>query len=205
MLHSSEPDPTNARHTVKRRAAGRTAPLLVLLLMAAAGCSSGSTAQDPEPTTADTPCPVTTVDAGSAVPTALDDMGDGHRWHGADDLWVDPPVAPGSVVRGDSSDSSDSDDSDDSDDGYRTKYASVTLDERGRMTDSAGPPKVSAERVDGSGTAHASTGGFATADKGDRLRRWWPTVIHFTDAGCWAVTEVLGPTTVRFVISVPTS
>lgn len=65
------------------------------------------------------------------------------------------------------------------------------------------PPKDSAERVDGPGTAHASTGGYATGDKGDRVMRRWPTVIDFSDVGCWAVTEALGPTTVRFVIGVP--
>jgi hypothetical protein len=85
------------------------------------------------------------------------------------------------------------------DGGLRIKYASVTLDARGRVTDAKGPPRVSAERADGSRTVRGGTGGFATAPDGVS---WWPTVVTFGGSGCWTVTETLGPTTVRFTVNV---
>ncbi|MEK8146253.1 hypothetical protein NKH18_48500 [Streptomyces sp. M10(2022)] len=112
------------------------------------------------------------------------------QWHGAADLWVRIPTL-GSTAR--------------SAEGYRAKYVSVTLDEQGKVTDRKGPPTVSAERVDGSGTARGSTGGYASAEKDNGRRiRWWPTTIDFPDGGCWLVTEVLGSTTVRVLLRVPT-
>ncbi|MES4826576.1 MULTISPECIES: hypothetical protein [Streptomyces] len=83
--------------------------------------------------------------------------------------------------------------------GYRTKYASITLDAQGQVTDQKGAPDVDVERLDRSGSARGSTGGFATAD-GDR--QWWPTVVNFAEPGCWKVTESLGSTEVRFIVHV---
>jgi hypothetical protein len=68
------------------------------------------------------------------------------------------------------------------------------------MTDRKGAPKVSAERLDGSGPVRGSTGGFASANG---TMHWWPTVVEFPDPGCWMVTESLGSTTVSFVLRVP--
>ncbi|MEW2287481.1 hypothetical protein [Streptomyces sp. NPDC047841] len=107
------------------------------------------------------------------------------RWYGADDLWVARPALldhPGERR-----------------DGYRTKYASITLDARGRVTDRKGAPHVGAARLDRPGSVSGSTGGLATAD-GDR--QWWPTVIAFPEAGCWRVTETLGSTEVGFTLHV---
>ncbi|GGY78854.1 hypothetical protein GCM10010300_23210 [Streptomyces olivaceoviridis] len=106
-------------------------------------------------------------------------------WYGAHDLWVTKP----SLL----------DRTDEPEDGYRTKYASITLDARGRVTGQKGAPRVQVERLDAPGSVSGSTGGLATAD-GDR--QWWPTVIAFPAAGCWRVTETLGSTEVSFTMRV---
>ncbi|MEU3294436.1 hypothetical protein ABZ722_18980 [Streptomyces longwoodensis] len=106
-------------------------------------------------------------------------------WYGVDDLWVTKPPPL--------------DHADEREDGYRTKYASITLDARGRVTDQKGAPHVGVKRLDRPGSVSGSTGGLATAD-GDR--QWWPTGITFPEAGCWRVTETLGSTEVRFTMHV---
>ncbi|MFJ5219445.1 hypothetical protein ACIP98_32660 [Streptomyces sp. NPDC088354] len=120
-----------------------------------------------------------------SVPAGVRGFDRSLNWYGAEDLWVAMPPPP--------------DHADEGAEGHSTKYASITLDARGRSTDRKGAPHVSAERLDGPGSVPGSIGGFATAG-GDR--QWWPTVIDFPDAGCWRVTETLGSTEVRFTVNV---
>ncbi|MFW6691250.1 hypothetical protein [Streptomyces sp. MAR4 CNX-425] len=120
------------------------------------------------------------------MPAAVRDFDKQGKWYGADDLWVARPDLldhPGERAEG-----------------YRTKYASITLDAQGRVTDRKGAPRVDVERLDRSGSGRGGTGGYATADGG---RRWWPTVVDFPGTGCWEVTETLGSTEVRFTVPVP--
>ncbi|WP_328901525.1 hypothetical protein OHR86_17785 [Streptomyces sp. NBC_00441] len=108
-------------------------------------------------------------------------------WYGVDDLWVAEPRLLGPTDR---------------EEGYRTKYASITLDAQGRVTDQKGAPQVDVERLDRPDSGRGSTGGFATAEGG---RHWWPTVIHFPGPGCWKVTETLGSTKVSFAVHIATA
>lgn len=106
----------------------------------------------------------------------------GERWFGAHNLWVAAPPVENST---------------------RVKFGSVTLDDRGRFSDAAGPPTVVAERVDGSGSAEGGFGGYASADVGaESLFHFWPTGIDFPSAGCWLITETFQDTTLRFLMRV---
>lgn len=103
---------------------------------------------------------------------------------GARKLWVNPPSLARST-------------------GLRVKYGSVTLDDKGKATDDAGPPKVTAKRVDGAGAGTGSVGGYATeAVDADTTRSFWPTTVDFSTPGCWLITESSGPTTLRFLMRV---
>lgn len=188
------------RRPIARQAALLIAPLAVLSAACTAS-SSPSSSSSPSPKTAhaappagrgeasdaaDAGCRVTPPVPAASVPAALRDWGAGQQWYGDGDLWVAKPGVQGPW--------------DSAGGGYRTKYASVTLDAHGAVTDRKGPPVVRAERLDGSASVIADTGGFATADGG---KHWWPTGVALPQDGCWKVTETLGSTSVDFVIRVP--
>lgn len=131
----------------------------------------------------DASCPVT-VPIDAAVPPVV--SRESHDWYGHDDLWVSLGFArpdPDNFARLDGS--------------YRLKYGSVTLD-NGKLTSRFGPPAVEARRLDGPGTATVDVGGYG--DTGSV--QFWPTVIDFSDRGCWLVTSSIRKTTVRFVVKV---
>lgn len=105
------------------------------------------------------------------------------RWFGARNIWVSaPPVSniPNSL---------------------RVKFGSVTLDEDGEFSDSAGPPTVTAQQVDGSGTVEGHFGGYASIGAKPTFY-FWPTTIDFPTPGCWLITETFQDTTLRFLMSV---
>ena len=103
---------------------------------------------------------------------------------GARNLWIEPP----SYVRST---------------GLRVKYGSMTVDDKGTATDDAGPPKVTAERVDGTGTGKGSVGSYATETiDADTTHSFWPTTVDFPAPGCWLITESSGRTTLRFLMRV---
>ncbi|MEU0968677.1 hypothetical protein ABZ357_25865 [Streptomyces sp. NPDC005917] len=166
------------------------------LVLLAVGCSTSTSSQPDSPSssasrpdasgTTNAACRDTAPVRSDSVPAAVRDFDRKRKWHGAADLWVAKPRLL--------------DHTDEHEEGYRTKYASITLDAQGRVTDQKGAPHVDAKRLDRPGSARGSTGGFATAD-GDR--QWWPTVINFPEPGCWKVTETLGSTEVRFTVHVP--
>jgi hypothetical protein len=179
---------------MRSRMAGRVASLLGPLLVLAVGCSSSPSkpCRPPHPAgrshisgTADVACATTAPGPARSVPAALRAWDATKRWYGSGDLWVAEPDLPAVV--------------DSAGGALRIKYASATLDARGEVTDHKGAPRVAAERTDGPGSVQGDTGGFATADGG---MRWWPTTLAFPRAGCWAVTETLGSTTLRFTLSV---
>lgn len=173
-----------------------------LLMATATGCSAegpspadGSARPSPSASPARTGGPVERWDAGDLscagparvkaadAPKALKVSVPSH-WIGAGNLWIEPP----SLVRST---------------GLGVKYGSVTLDARGRSTDAAGPPQVTAERVDGTGTAKGATGGFAREAPGsDSPGSFWPTTLSFSAPGCWLVSETSGRTTLRFLMRV---
>lgn len=86
---------------------------------------------------------------------------------------------------------------------YVVKYPSFTIRD-GEVTDALGPPLVRAERLDGIGGVSGTSGGYATAtqDGSGRTLHWWPTVIHFSGAGCWQVTETVADTTITYVVQI---
>ncbi|MFF3833043.1 hypothetical protein ACGFU4_11345 [Streptomyces sp. NPDC048511] len=166
-----------------------------LSVLLAVGCSTATSPQPDMPTSsasrqdapgsAHTACPDTAPVSTSSVPAAVRNFDKKLAWYGVDGLWVAKPRPP--------------DHTGEREEGYRTKYASMTLDDQGRVTDQKGAPRVDVERLDGSGSVRGSTGGFATAEGG---RQWWPTVIEFPEPGCWKVTETLGSAEVRFTVHV---
>jgi len=165
------------------------------LVLLAVSCSTSTSSQPGSPSSSasqpvasgamDAACPKAVPVPSDSVPAAVHDFDENLKWYGADDLWVAKPALL--------------DHTDEREVGYRTKYASITLDAQGLSTDQKGAPHVGVERLDRPGSVRGSTGGFATAD-GDR--QWWPTVIDFPEAGCWRVTETLGSTEVRFTVRV---
>ena len=134
--------------------------------------------------TPDLSCQVTGPRDVTAVPPVVRRAGG--DWYGQDDLWVST-----SSWRPDPANFAHIDGS------YRVKYASVTLDE-GELTSRFGPPEVQATRLDGSGTATVDVGGYGSTSS----LQFWPTVIDFSDPGCWLVTSSLRKTVVRFVVNV---
>lgn len=152
---------------------------------AQSGSQSPSAGQPDTSGTADAACPETAPVPARSIPATVRGFGRDRKWYGADDLWVADPTVPFRTNEGGAE--------------YRTKYASLTLDARGRSTDRKGAPRIGVERLDSSGAGHGDTGGFATV-QGDR--HWWPTVIDFPAAGCWEVTETLGSIQVRFTVRV---
>ncbi|MEV5145179.1 hypothetical protein [Streptomyces sp. NPDC052727] len=165
------------------------------LVMLAVGCSTSTSSQPGSPSSSaiqpdasgamDAACPEAAPVPSDSVPATVHDFDKNQKWYGAEDLWVAKPTLLNPT--------------DGREERHPTKYASMTLDARGRSTDQKGAPHVDAERLDRPGSVRGSTGGFATAD-GDR--QWWPTVIDFPEAGCWRVTETLGSTQVRFTVYV---
>lgn len=178
--------------------ARRASSMLLILLLSISGCSSeGSNKPKPkevastsasDPSESKGPCLIASSDP-TDVPDVLRGMGSDVKWCGDKDLWVRTPGASELITLDKGA--------------YRAKFASVTLNEQGEMSARNGPPQVTAVRVDGSGTARGSTGGYATASgEGGQEIRWWPTTITFPSAGHWEVKEVLAATTVRFTIHV---
>ena len=83
------------------------------------------------------------------------------------------------------------------------KYPSFTVRD-GQVTNALGPPRIRAERLDGTGEGSADTGGYATAtqDGSGATLHWWPTVVTFPSAGCWRVTETVADTTISYVVRI---
>ncbi|MGW2031517.1 hypothetical protein [Streptomyces sp. NPDC001811] len=166
---------------MRRRTVRGAALFACALVMLAVGCSPSAPRQPGRAAA----CRETPSVPSASVPAAVHDFDKAVRWYGADDLWVAKPALL--------------DHTGERRDGYRAKYASVTLDARGRVTDRKGAPRVGAGRLDGPGSVNGGTGGLATVDG---HRQWWPTVIAFPEAGCWKVTETLGSTQVGFTLRV---
>jgi hypothetical protein len=189
-------------HVARRGMALRAAPLAALVVTAVMGCSSAQAPAPPPGTPSlaarghtasaapvDASCPVTRPMPAASVPHVLRTL-PVSGWYGKGGLWMNmgasgdsvsiPPLESGV---------------------YRLKYASFTLDSRGRPTSRTGPPTLDASRLDGPGTARGSTGGYALGEAGSD-NEFWPTTINFPARGCWLLTEALRATTIRFIIRV---
>jgi hypothetical protein len=81
---------------------------------------------------------------------------------------------------------------------YHVKYQSFTV-QHGKVTKAPGPPRVRVQRLDGNGNATAEAGGYATGPDGSH---WWPTVIGFSNRGCWRVTETVRGTSISYVAKI---
>lgn len=203
LLHECPPDlpprhdqallaRARAERMRRNRRAGYAAILAVAVVAVGVpvGLHLGSGAdENPQTATAPTPitdCPVTQPVPRQQVPESL--RGLGERWVGAEDLWID---LPGGAVSAGPTD---------------LKFATYTLDEQGRMSDLHGPPTLTARRLDGPGSAagdRQSQSSYATATgPNGRVMHFWPTTITVPTPGCWAFTETLGDTTVRFVVPI---
>lgn len=90
-------------------------------------------------------------------------------------------------------------------DGYLVgeKYATWTVRD-GSVTSASGAPRVTVERVDGPGHGHGSVGGFATErlHGGTVIAHWWPTVVDFSDHGCWQVTETTDDDSITYIVQI---
>lgn len=130
-----------------------------------------------------TNCPVTQTVPRLRVPAAL--RGLHGEWVGAKNLWIqrpNKPVSPGSTG---------------------LKFATFTLDERGHMSDAAGAPTLTAQRLDGHGRATGTTPSYSSAaGPGNSTIYFWPTTIQLPSPGCWALTTTVQHTRVRFIMQV---
>lgn len=173
----------------------RVAALVLAVGALAVGCSVRAT---PAPhgvsTTAGVPtdavpaeasCPPTVPTASARVPAAVRPVSSTGGWYGAGGLWVALPTKAATIV---------------SNPGYTLKFPSVTLDAQQHLTDRAGPPSLTAQRVDGPGTASGTVGGYAKL--GGQSAQFWPTVVSVPSGGCWVLTEQLTSTTIRFLVAV---
>lgn len=169
-------------------------------LVLAAGCGSTDTdSSSPASTSGESSdCQVSEAadtDAPEGVQDALDGLDYGA--FGKDELWVDAwwtdQEALDQVRSGELSDDSD-------EYPYQMKYPSYTVRD-GAVVEEMGAPEVEVKRLDGHGDANAHTGGFATTtnDDGTELH-WWPTVIEFSDHGCWQVTETVKDTSINYTL-----
>lgn len=187
---------TASRAGVPHAAAARNGAVALAVLggVGFAGCSArpdhgAAPTLPPSGTVSAGACQVTAPMPSDQVPETLRRTQPGQHWYGSGALWIGLPP-PAATVRG-------------SGESSRVKYPSATLDAHGAMAPGAGAPHVSARLVGGSSVATSGTGGYATAftSAGQRIS-WWPTVIDVPRPGCWMVTETLGDTVVRFVMSV---
>lgn len=128
-----------------------------------------------------TNCHVTQPLPRAKVPTTLRGLGD--RWVGADDLWIELPA--GAVSAGST----------------RLKYGTFTLDDRGRLSDAEGAPTLTAQRLDGTGSAKGDPPSYSSAaGPRDQTIHFWPTTITLPRSGCWQLTAKLKDTAVSFVV-----
>ena len=178
------------RGTVRVRVATAMVALTVV-----AGCSAhhGGPPSDGTPrgspaTTADAACPAPSPVASATVPHALTARVGGGGWYGSGHLWT-RGINVGVGRAGN---------------GYRLKFGSFTLDDRGEMSGRMGRPRLTVHRVDGQGTGHGSVGGYASAaGRGGASISFWPTVVSLPRSGCWRITESLRRTKLRFYVHVP--
>jgi len=131
-------------------------------------------------------CPVTEPTRRADYPAALRRSGT-DSWYGHGALWLDlgnfAHQAPEPEPAG----------------GLAIKHAWWTGDDDGAPTDTAGPPRVTATRLDGPGHAAGSSGGYATATN----LSWWPTTLTFSAAGCWRISGRLGGDRLEAVVAIP--
>ena len=85
---------------------------------------------------------------------------------------------------------------------YREKYPTWTVQD-GKVSAAAGAPQVSVKRVDAPGYGEGEVGGYATAMREvTDVFHWWPTVVGFSDPGCWQVTETVGTDSITYVVQI---
>lgn len=167
-------------------------------LVLAAGCGSTDTDSSSQASAGgeSSDCQITEpadTDAPEGVQDALDGLDYGA--FGKDALWVDAWWTDQETL----DEARSGELSDDPDEyPYQMKYPSYTV-RKGAVVDEMGAPEVEVERLDGDGEANADTGGFATATNDDGTDiHWWPTVIAFSDHGCWQVTETVKDTSISY-------
>lgn len=172
--------------------------LAVLVLVAVTACTSSS--QSPEPSdheqssqrqsgaTTAASCATTATPGAASVPQEVRRIGG--DWHGADGLWVNAPSTIKSVRDTDGA-------------AYGIKYWTVTLNERGQMTDQFGPPKFTATRSGGSKTVPGNSTNYSSAaDSKNKIFHFWPTTFDLPSRGCWMITESLQQTTIHYRVLV---
>jgi hypothetical protein len=86
-------------------------------------------------------------------------------------------------------------------DGYPfgEKYATWAVRD-GDITAASGAPRLTVKRLDGPGTGQGSVGGFATS--GEDGAHWWPTVVAFSDFGCWQVTATTDDGSITYIVKI---
>lgn len=188
-----------ARDRVQRR---MSAISLVVAVVALATASCSGPATDHLAHAATTSVTPSGTDVGNAdcatlspassddVPATLQPTDQQQHWWGTGCLWIAAPStmhpSPRPAHRG-----------------YRLKYGSVTLNEHGRMTGSAGPPTLTATLRGATARVHGSTGGYSlAAGPAGHPLGFWPTTINLPRAGCWQLTETFRDTTLRFRIQI---
>lgn len=159
-----------------------------------AGCSASSSQQTSSPRTnhpraSGGACQVTDP-GGHDIPAPLKRYGDG-PFFGDGQMWIDAWWTKNGNVGT----------SGNKDYPYGVKYASFTL-RHGKVTGALGRPKIEAIRLDGSGLAKGSFGGYATATSNGVIQHWWPTGLIFSSHGCWQITESVGHSTIKFIVRI---
>lgn len=85
---------------------------------------------------------------------------------------------------------------------YREKYPSWTV-QHGKVSAEAGAPHVRVKRVNAPGQGDGSVGGYASDMQEDTtISHWWPTVVGFSDTGCWQVIETVGADSITYVVQI---
>jgi hypothetical protein len=166
-----------------------------MALIVVAGCSGShdgppadGTHRSSPATTADAACPAPAPVPSARAPRTLVTGAGGDGWYGSGPLWTQG-IGAGMTRAGN---------------GYRLKYGSFTLDDRGAMSGRVGRPRLAVRRVDGPGTGHGSVRAYGDATgRGNTPISFWPTVVALSHSGCWQITESLHRTTLRFHVHAP--
>lgn len=149
----------------------------------AAGTATPATCSVTEPTRTGVPADVAEQGYG-------DVFGEGRLWVGA--WWTD----------GENLDQVRSKGLADEEYPYREKYPTWTV-QHGEVSAAAGAPQVSVTRVDTPGQGDGGVGGYGTARQDDTtVFHWWPTVVGFSENGCWRVTETVGEDSITYVVRI---
>lgn len=173
-------------------------------LLFTAGCTTADSGGGGAPAAASSRSAVTATSAAcrvteptrSGVPTEVaaqgygNVFGDGRLWVGA--WWADADNLDQVRSKGLAEDGFP----------YREKYPTWTVD-GGKVSAAAGAPQVSVRRLDAPAQGTGDVGGYASEPREDAtVSHWWPTVVGFSDTGCWQVTETVRGDSITYVVHI---